>query len=90
MSNLLAEVMSEIVKSQGKSQAYMMMRMAQVANPPGDPMRLFHEWLYENEGHTKKAITDLGLELPTEGPGLGNRIRELVTPVLVKRYQEQE
>lgn len=55
--------------------------------PDDDPERLFTEWLFESGG-TRQKILDLGIEPPEPGPDLFRRIKEAVTPILVKQKSE--
>lgn len=86
--NTLGPVAEAIKASEGKSRAYMLMLMAQQIYPVGDPERLFLEWLHQWEGKVKEGIESLGLEPPPQGPKLLARIKEVVSPVLVKKWQE--
>lgn len=76
-----------VKESEGKSKAYMLMRMAQATYPEGNPDRLFLEWMHQWEGQIKKGVESLGLELPPEGPNLLARIKGIVMPVLVDKWQ---
>lgn len=66
--------------------------LAQEFFEPGDPYRLFLEWLSENRGRIREAVADLGVEMPErslEGPEFFVRLKDAVAPVLVERYRER-
>lgn len=80
-------IIEAVKESEGKSKAYMLMRMAQVTYPEGNPERLFFEWMHQWEGQIRKGVESLGLELPPEGAKLLERIKGIVMPVLVDKWQ---
>jgi len=76
------DVANAIAGSVGKSSGEMLLSMARAAYPPGHPELLFAEWMAENQGRIQAACADLGVDPPEPGPGLFQRLKEAVMPVL--------
>lgn len=54
---------------------------------PNDSESLFLHWVAAHIGQLEDATEELGVELPTEGPGFYWRLRAVVLPALWRRYE---
>lgn len=70
---------------EAKTQAEVILRMAELIFPPKHPEVLFARWLVDNAGGLRRACLELGVTPPEDGPRLINRLKDAVTPVLVQR-----
>lgn len=52
-----------------------------------DSEAIFLHWVASNVGHLEDATTELGVELPAEGPDFFMRLRAACLPELWRRYE---
>jgi hypothetical protein len=71
---------------QEMTQGEVLRQMARGILLPGDPERLYIEWMIRNTTDLKGAVTRLGLVVE-EGPGFADRLKAAVMPKLVERYE---
>lgn len=55
-----------------------------------DPERIFWEWFITNQKRRDEAFKELGIEPISEGPDLVDRMRQVVMPILVEKYNERK
>jgi hypothetical protein len=75
-----------MANSVGKSTGEMILAAIRIAFPPGDPERLFIEWLVANSERLREACVELGIEPPEPGPELYQRLK---TAVIAKLGQDE-
>lgn len=78
------DIANAIVGGVGKTRAELALSMVEAAYPEGHPEVLFAQWMLDNEGRIREAITELGIEPPGEGPRLYQRLKDAVMPLLRK------
>lgn len=83
----MAKAVDAVKDSQTKGE--ILVNLAQAFLPEGDPMLLFTKWITENSSRLREALAELGLDVE-EGPGFVKKLREVVTPILVQRYEESQ
>jgi len=76
------DVANAIAGSVGKTQGEMILSMLHAAFPPDHPEILFAEWMAENQGRIREACIELGVIPPEQGPGLYQRLKKAVMPIL--------
>ena len=76
------DIANALAGSVGKTQGETFVAMARAAYPPGHPEILFAEWMNENKGQIQAACEELGISPPAPGPGLFQRLKDAVMPVL--------
>ena len=76
------DIANAIAGGVGKSRAELALSMVQAAYPKGHPEVLFAQWMVDNEGRIREAITELGIEPPEPGRGLYQRLKDAVMPLL--------
>lgn len=76
------DVANAIAGSVGKTRGEMILAMTRAAYPPGHPEIRFAEWMVENQGRIREACAELGVDPPDPGPGLFQRLKDIVMYVL--------
>lgn len=76
------DVANAIAGSVGKTQGKMVLAMIHATFPEGHPEVLFAEWMIANQGRLREACVELGITPPESGPGLYQRLKDAVMPVL--------
>jgi len=76
------KIANAMASSVGKTRGEMIVAMTKAAYPPGHPEILIAEWMAKNQGRIKEACAELGIDPPESGPGLFQRLKDIVMPKL--------